>query len=183
MKKIATLACALALHAGAWALGGYGSLSGDEKKVTDAVKTNLAISEDEAFKIFDAYLKAYLDTKDWHYNAFHNDSIKISRLAKSGNKTYHLNFVTDNRFINVTMLKFEKEKQVMIHTVETLPRNSSVVLDKYRSLKADDKYENDVDKGEFSAFTSKGFTSKVKMIVNSGTGAIQFVDLQLHDLK
>lgn len=182
MKRIATLAICLALQTGAWALGGYASLAGDEKKVADALKTNLAISEDEAYKIFDGYLKGYLDTKDWHYNTFNNESIKLSRLAKSGNKSYHLNFVTDNRFINVSLLKFEKERQVMIQTIETLPRSTSVVLDKHRALKSDDKYEADVDKGEFSSFTSKGFTSKVKMIVYSGAGAIQYVDMHLHDL-
>ncbi len=182
-RTFATLTVCFALHAGAFALGGFNSLGGDEKKVAEALKSQLALSEQDAFRLFDGHLKTFLDAKDWQYNTFNNDSLTNARFGKNAHRVMHINFVTDNRFVNLTITKFDKERQLMIQSVETLPRNSATVLDKYRSVKADTAMEAETDKAEFSSFLTKGKASRVKMLVNSGVGAVQYVDLYLVDLK
>lgn len=183
MKRFVLLFIAIAFHINAWALGGYASLSGDGKKVTDVIKDTLALTEDDAYQIFDNYLKGYLDTKDWSYNKFDNDTISTNKISKSPNKTIYLNFVSDNRFTNISVVKFSVEKQVIIHTIETLPRNSQTVIDKYNETKRDSAYKADVDKAEFSSFTRTGYTSRQKFVLNSGIGGIQYVDMFIYDLK
>ena len=183
MKKIGFLFVCLAFAGNAWALGGYATLSGDEKKVADAIKSNLSVSEEDAYQIFDIHIKGYLDSKDWQYNSFNNESLTSSKVQKSSNKALYLNFVTDNRFINVSLIKFSAEKQVQIHALETLPRSSQTAIEKYNSLKADSAYSIDQDKAEFSVFTKKGYIKYVKIMVYSGVGTVQYIDFGTYDLK
>lgn len=183
MKKLITIALGLCLQVNVWALGGYGSLSGDEKMVAETIKNTLAVSEADAFALFDGYIKNYLDTDDWQYNSFNNETLTASKVEQSKNKTLYLNFVTDNRFINVSLIKFAAEKHVQIHALETLPRTAQIATDKHESLKADKEFTLDTDKPQFSVFTRKGYSDRVKVLVNSGVGGIQYVDFMSYDLK
>lgn len=182
-KTLTALTLALALTPLAHALGGYNTLTGDDKKVTDVVKEQLNISADDAYALFDGYLKGYLDTKDWHYNYYNNTSIDSSKLGKSSTRTLYMNFVTDNRFINVTLVRFGAEGQVMVQAVETLPRTTQVVIDKYNNVKADAEFSAEVDKEAFSSFRKKGYSNRVKALVNGSSAAIQYVDMYVHTLK
>lgn len=182
MKLLAFVICS-ALSVNAWALGGYGTLSGDGKKLTDNVKAKLEITEDDAFRIYEIFLKDHLNSKNWQYNIYDNQSMDSTKVGKSHNKTLFLNFLTDNRYINITFVKFPTEKQILIQSIETLPRGSQVALDKYNSIKNDSAWNMDSDSSEFSAFTKKGFTEKVKILVNSGAGGVQYLDFYTFDLK
>lgn len=182
MKLFFFVVCS-ALSMNAWALGGYGTLSGDDKKVTDNVKTKLDISEEDAFRIYEAFLKSHLNSKNWQYNLYNNESLDSTKVGKAPNKTLLVNFVTDNRYINLTFVKYQAEKQILIQSIETLPRGSQAALDKYSSLKTDTAWSVDSDETEFSAFTKKGSTEKVKILVNSGVGGVQYIDFYTFDLK
>lgn len=166
-----------------WALGGYSTLSGDSKTIADAIKEKLALSDEDTYEIYEKYLKGYINTKNWSFNAYSNSTLSSNKIEKSENKTYLLNFVTDNRFINITLIKYAKEKQVYIQTLETLPRSSQTVIDKYNILKKDKTYTVDTDTEEFSIFSKKDYTERIKTLVNSGNGGIQYVDFFVYDLK
>jgi hypothetical protein len=165
------------------ALGGYATLSGDDKVVTDAIKGRLQISESDAYKLYELVLKGFLNTKTWSVNHYDNESLVSARVGKSANKTAFVNFVTDNRYVNLTFIKFPLEKQILIHTVETLPRSSQAAVDKYNSQKSEASWTIGVDSPEFSTFNKKGNTDKIKILVTSGAGGIQFVDIQSFDLE
>ncbi len=182
MRMFVFLIC-LALSFNALALGGYDSLSGDDKKVTDNIKNNLSISESDAYRIYNKFLKGFLNSKDWEFNSYDNESLDSSKVGKSANKTAFFNFVTDNRYINLTFIKFPDEKQVLIQSIETLPRSSEDAIEKYNSLKADSAWIVGADKPNFSIFSQKNTSSKVKILINSGVGAIQYVDFFTLDLK
>ena len=182
MKK-AILLISMIIQMNLWGLGGYGTLSGDAKNVADAIKDNLSLSEEDTYHIFDLYLKGYLNTKNWHYNGYRNSTIAGNKIEKSENKMYFMNFITDDRFINLTLIKYAKEKQVYIQAVETLPRSSSIVIDKYNTLKNDQTFTQDTDTEEFSVFSKKDRTDRVKTLIYSGTGGIQYVDFFFYDLK
>lgn len=182
MKLFAFIIC-FVFNVDVWALGGYGSLSGDDKKITDTVRAELEITEDDAFKIYDVFLKDYLNTKNWQYNLYDNQSLKSTKVEKSSNKTLLVNFVTDNRYINLTFVKYPIEKQILIQSIETLPRTSQDALQKYDSIKNDAAWQVDSDNSEFSSFTKKDTTTKVKILVNSGVGGIQYIDFYTFNLK
>ncbi len=167
----------------AFALGGYATLSGDSKTVADAIKTNLEISENVAFDIYDKYIKTFLNSPDWHYDIFHNGSLASSKVDKSDVKIFHFNLVNTNRLVNITMTKYSKEKQILIQSIETLPRQSQIVIDKYNELKKDKEFVAGYDKDSFSVFKKDGYTEKVKVLTVSGAGAVQYIDFILYDLK
>lgn len=182
MQKI-ILFLILIIQMNAWALGGYGTLSGDDKKIADKIKEALNISENDTYNIYNVYIKSYLNTKNWHYQAYNNNSVSSSKIGKSENKTLYINLVTDDRYINVSLIKFPKEKQIQIHAIETLPRSSQVAIDKYNTLKNDKDFTLNSDQTEFSTFAKKDYTNNVTTLVYSGNGGIQFTDFYIHDLK
>lgn len=163
--------------ANSWALGGYGSLSGDDKKITDNIKNTLQISNEDAFTVYESLIKAHLDSKNWQYNTFNNESLDSSKVLKSRNKAMLINFVTDNRHVNISLFKHDQENQILAQAVETLPRKSDIAINKYNELKKDSStWAIDSDSPEFSAFSKKGSSSRVKIMVNSGIGSIQYID-------
>ena len=131
-----------------------------QKKFVTIIKNELELGDDDAYTIFDTYIKHHLDTKDWSYNYFDNETSDISRTQKSKNKTIYLNFVSDNRFTNISLIKFAAEKQIQVHSIETLPRNTQLAIEKYKELKNDSAYSLDLDKTEFSIFSRKNYTKK-----------------------
>lgn len=182
MKLITFIICA-ALSTNTFTLGGYGSLSGDSKKITDSIKNKLEISNDDAFELYDLCLKDYIETKNWHYNLFDNKTLESSKFKESPNKTVLVNFITDNRYINVTFVKYAKEKQILVQAVETLPRTSELALEKNNAIKKDSSWKSESDQSEFAVFGKDGRTDKIKILVNSGVGGIQYVNLIALDLK
>lgn len=182
MKKV-FLTLTLILSLNSWALGGYSTLSGDAKTIADAIRETLVLSDEDTYQIYEQYLKGYTNTKNWSFNGYSNSTLSSNKIEKSENKIYFLNFVTDNRFTNITLIKYAKEKQVYIHALETLPRSSQIVIDKYNALKKDKAYILDTDKEEFSIFSKKGYTERIKTLVYSGSGGIQYVDFFVYDLK
>lgn len=175
--KIKTFILLAVFSINSWALGGYESLSGDDKKITDHIKTTLQLTNDDAFTVYEGLIKSQIDTKNWQYNTFDNDSLDSSRVAKSKNKTLHINFVTDNRHVNISLIKFDSENQILAQAIETLPRKSDVAISKYNELKKDStNWTIDSDSPELSAFSKKKSSSRVKIMINSGIGSIQYID-------
>lgn len=171
------------LSLNSWALGGYETLAGDDKKVADILKEALKLSNVDTYNIYDGYIKDYLNTKSWHYHGYDNETITSSKIGKSDNRTYYMNLVTDTRFINLSFIKFNKEKQIQILAIETLPRTTQVSIDKYDSLKSDKDFTIDSDQAEFSSFSKKGYSKRVKTLIYSGSGGIQYTDLFIYNLK
>jgi hypothetical protein len=182
MQK-AFLILTLILSLNSWALGGYSTLSGDAKTIADAVKEKLVLNDEDTYQIYEQYLKGYINTKNWSFNGYSNSTLSSNKIDKSENKIYFLNFVTDNRFTNITLIKYAKEKQVYIHALETLSRSSQTVIDKYNTLKNDKTYTLDTDTEEFSIFSKKDYTARIKTLVYSGNGGIQYIDFFVYDLK
>ena len=173
----------LLMSSNSFALGGYGSLSGDSKTVTDAIKINLDISENDAFNIYDKYIKNYFNVENWHYDLFNNDTLQLSKIKKSDVKIFHFNLANTNRFVNITMNKYPNEKQIFIQSIETLPRQSQVAIEKYNDLKKDKDFVASVDNDSFTVFKKDGYTEKIKILTFSGAGAIQYVDFMLYEIK
>lgn len=171
------------LSLNSWALGGYATLSGDDKQLADKIKETLGLSEADTYYLYDVYIRGYLNTKNWHYHTYGNESVTASKLGKSENKTFYINLVTNDRFINVSLIKFSKEKQIQIQAIETLPRSSQIAIDKYNALKNDNNFTLTTDQTEFAVFRRNGYTKSVKTLVYSGSGGIQFTDLYIYDLK
>lgn len=182
MKKT-FLILSLVLSLNSWALGGYGTLAGDDKVLAESIKKTLNISEADTYDLYDGYIRQYLNTKNWHYHLYDNESVSSSKIGTSENKTLFINLVTDDRYINVSLIKFPKEKQIQIQAIETLPRSSQVAIDKYNSLKNDKDFTLSSDQTEFSIFMKKGYTKRVKTLVYSGNGGIQYTDMYIFDLK
>lgn len=170
------------LSSNAFALGGYGTLSGDDKMVTDAIINNLGLGKNDAYNIYDKYVKQQLNTKDWQYNGFNNETLTKAKINKSDVKFFHINMVTDNRYVNISMHKYAKEKQVFIQVLETLPRQSNAITNTYNELKDDKEYKISVDKEYFSVFEKTGYTTYTKFINYSGAGGIQYIDFYVYDI-
>lgn len=170
------------LSSNAFALGGYGTLSGDDKMVTDAIINNLGLGKNDAYNIYEKYVKQQLNTKDWQYNGFNNETLSKAKINKSDVKFFHINMVTDNRYVNISMHKYAKEKQVFIQVLETLPRQSNAITNTYNELKDDKEYKISVDKEYFSVFEKTGYTTYTKFINYSGAGGIQYIDFYVYDI-
>lgn len=65
----------------------YGSLSGDDKKVTDIIKIDLEISEYDAYTIYEEYVQGFL-TKGWHFDAYNNSTLDNAKVNNSSIKVY-----------------------------------------------------------------------------------------------
>lgn len=183
MKNFLILLLCTIVHVNASALGGYPTLEGDAKRIADVVISNLEISEEDSYELYENVLKTYFDTKDWHFDHFSNNTLTASKVTKSSDRTLLLNIVTEDRLVNISMTKFAVEKQVLIQAIETLPRSSQTVLKKYAELKKDKSYAVSIDKPEFSTFEKPKTAIRVKTMVNGSNGAIQYVDMFLRDLK
>lgn len=146
-----------------WALGGYESLSGDDKKITDHIKNALQISSDDAFTVYEGVIMNQLNTKNCQYNTYDNATLDASEVAKSKNKIFHINFVTDNRYVNISLVKYDLENQILVQSIETLPRKSDLAMGKYNELKGDSAtWTIDNDLPEFSAFSKKNRPPELK---------------------
>lgn len=170
--------------ANAFALGGYGALTEEEKGVADMLVSNLLISEEDAYQLFNTNISSHLKSKDWQYDSFNNESLAGKGDAASSTvRVVHLNFTTDNRFVNITFTKLPAERIIYIQSIETLPRSNSSAMDKYNALQKDADYELKSDRDFFSVFAKKGYTDKVKTLVNSGNGGIQYIDFSFYEIK
>lgn len=150
--------------------------------VTDAIINNLGLGKNDAYNIYDKYVKQQLNTKDWQYNGFNNETLTKAKINKSDVKFFHINMVTDNRYVNISMHKYAKEKQVFIQVLETLPRQSNAITNTYNELKDDKEYKISVDKEYFSVFEKTGYTTYTKFINYSGAGGIQYIDFYVYDI-
>lgn len=173
----------VALNASAWALGGYDSLSGDSKKLTDALIERLDVSKNDGFRLYEAYLKDQINAESWSVNHYGNSSISGNKVERSATRTMFINFVTDNRYVNLTFVKFMAERQILVQSLETLPRGVDVAMQKHNELKKDKDWSNEYSDAKYEVYGKKGQTDKVKVLVNSGIGGIQYVTFYAFDLK
>ena len=81
MKRMFLFTAIVLSASGAFSLGGYGSLDGDAKKVADRLIESLDIEKEDAFTIYDNYMKGYIESKDWQYSTFTNGSNGLSKIT------------------------------------------------------------------------------------------------------
>ena len=166
-----------------YALGGFETLHGDDKRVAEFIKKELQISSNDAYELYIDYIKSLLNTTKWHYTFYNNSSLKLSKIGNSKNRFLFINITTDNRFVNISTIKYKNEGQVIVQVIETLPRDSTVVVDKFNDLKKKKDYLISTENSSFASFEKKGFTSLVKTLAYSGVGAVQYVELYVYNLK
>ncbi len=179
MKKlivIGILVCNL------FAIGGMDSLPDDEKSVATKLQKTLDLNKEDAFRLYKDYFQFYLNENHWQIHWFDNDSPANGKMAKSDQKTMFISLINDDRIINVSIVKFPKLNQLLIYTIETLPRKSSVVLKKFDNLENDDKFTKRRETSKFAYFSKKKYMSKVNIFVSSPVGAIQYVDFAVFNL-
>lgn len=182
MKKI-LIALLIFIPCNTFAIGGFKTLSGDDLKMATKLKEELQLSERDSFDVYKEYLEEQFNVKDWSSQTYNNDSVNGNKISNSKTRILYLNMITDTRLVNIAITKFPIEKQLYIEVIETLPRKSSIVIEKYNELKKDSKYILGADKEEFALFSSNEFTSRVAIFVNEPAGAIQYRTLYKYDIK
>jgi hypothetical protein len=165
------------------ALGGMDSLPSDEKNVAKSIQETLAISKNDAFNVYKEYLQFYLNTEQWSLHFFSNTTLTHSKVVKSKNKTMFLTLLKDNRVVNISLIKFSNENQILIYVNETLPRKSAIALERFNELEKEKDYTKDRETSNFAYFSKKGYAKKVNIFVSSPIGTIQYTDLYSYNLK
>jgi hypothetical protein len=181
--KMKKLLLVIALMCNLYAIGGIDSLPSDEKKVATAIKDMLKIDSKNAFSIYKDYIQAYLNESEWQMHWFDNESPAKGKVNDSDIRTMFISLINNNRIINITIVKFPKVNQALVYTIETLPRKSSLVIDKFTNLEQDKKFIKKRETSNFAYFKEDGYMSRVNIFVSPPVGAIQYVDLSVYDLK
>jgi hypothetical protein len=173
----------IALACNLYAIGGIDSLPGDEKKVAQAIKGMLKIDTTNAFSIYKDYIQSYLNESEWQMHWFDNESPAKGKVEKSDTRTMFISLINNNRIVNITIVKFPKVNQVLVYTIETLPRKSALVIEKFEKLEKDKKFIKKRETSNFAYFKEDGYMSRVNIFVSPPVGAVQYVDLSVYDLK
>lgn len=166
-----------------FAIGGMDSLPEDEKSVAQSIQKTLELSKDDTFKIYKDTLQMYFNSKEWSLYFFNNDDPAKNKISDSKNKTMFISLLKDDRLINLSFIKFKKEKQLLVYIVETLPRKSTTIIDKFHNLEKDSKFKKARETATFAYFNKIGYNSKVNIFVSSPVGVIQYVDLLLYNIE
>lgn len=182
MKAVVFL-ISLVMTFNAYALGGYDTLDSDGKKVVDLLKDKLRVSPNDAYKIYMSYVHDLLvKAKDWHFDSYGNTSLKSGGVEDSKTRFLHLNIVTENRFENLSFVKPADANKVLVQSIETLPRSVSTVTEKYNEEKADKDFEVSSENNSYAIFSHKTSTAKIKTLVYSGVGGVQYTDFYYFEL-
>ena len=166
-----------------WAIGGINALPDNEKSVANSIKDMLKLDDKNAFNVYKDYIQTYLNESEWQMHWFDNESPAKGKMEKSATRTMFISLINNNRIINITMVRYQKINQILVYTVETLPRKSAVVLDKFNSLEKDKKFIKKRETSNFAYFREDGYMSRVNIFVAPPVGAVQYVDLSLYDIK
>ena len=166
-----------------FAIGGMDSLIDEEKNVAKKLQKVLDISQNNAFRLYTGYFQTYLNKKQWQIHWFDNNDPSKGKMSKLPNKTMFVSLINKNRIINFSIVKFPNISQLLIYTIETLPRKSALVIEKFNGLEKDNKFTKDRETVSFAYFSKKGYMEKVNIFVSSPVGAIQYTDLGVFDLK
>jgi hypothetical protein len=180
MKKL-FLVFLFVIHS--FALGGMDSLPEDQRGVAKSIQDVLALSKNDAYKVYKKYVQMYLEDQHWQVHWFDNGNPAKGKMTKSPQKTMFLSIINDNRLVNISIFKFPKEHQLLVYTIQTIPAKSSLVLKKFEQLKNDKEYEKRRETARFAYFRSKEYMSRVNIYVEPPVGAIQYVDLSVFTLN
>jgi len=167
-----------------FAIGGMNTLASDEKKVAKVIKKRLNLSKEDAFRLYTSYFQPYLNDQKWQIYYSHNESPSQAKLEKVKNKTLFVSLINTERIVNFAIVTFPSKSQALIYTIETLPRKSSVVINKFNKLdKNKEKYTKERETNEFAYFSENGYLSKVNIFVASPVGAVQYTDIYVFNFK
>jgi len=166
-----------------FALGGMGSLVEEEKSVAKKLQSVLALDEKNAYKFYTTYFQSYLNKKEWQIHWFDNNSPSKGKMVDSPNKTMFVSLINTDRIINISIVKFAKQSQLIVYVLETLPRKSSTVMDKFDDLTKDKKFKKQRETDAFAYFSKEGYMEKINIFVNSPVGAIQYVDMAVFNIE
>jgi len=173
---------AVIISSNSFALEGYGSLSGDDKEVTDIIKVDLAISENDAYTIYEEYVQCFL-TKGWHFDAYNNSTLDNAKVNSSDIMFININLVNYDRFVNVSMQKFTEQGKIIVQIIQTVPAPNEVVKMRSDELRNDKQFQKVTEKEFYLVYRKDRYADKVKYLINSGSGAIQYIDFSFYDLK
>jgi hypothetical protein len=166
-----------------WAIGGIDALPDDEKKVATSIQKMMVLDKSNAFNVYKDYIQTYLNESEWQMHWFDNESPAKGKMEKSDTRTMFISLINNNRIINITMVKYPKTAQILVYTVETLPRKSAIVIDKFNKLDSDKKFSKKRETSNFAYFKEDGYMSRVNIFVAPPVGAVQYVDLSLYEIK
>jgi len=165
-------------------LDSYSTLPSDEKAVVNKLETILGINQSNAYRLFKVHFKVYLeDTENWTIHWIDNTDPANDALNESSKKTAFMTILTDDRIINMSIVKYPNIKVLFIYNIETLPRPSAKVLAKFEKLKNDSKFVKKKETKTYAYFKESGYMSYVNILVKDGAGAIQYVDAYTFKLK
>ncbi len=181
LRKILIITVLLASYL--FAIGGIDSLSEDRKKIVTHLQTTLEIKEKDAFKIYSERFELYLNTKNWNYYFQSNNELKINKIGSSKNKVMFLTFLKGDRIVNMSFVKFEKEKQIAVYVLETLPRTEQVTLNQYDELNKNKNYTKSEETPNYAYFEESGYAGRVNIFVSAPVGAVQYSDYYLYDIE
>jgi len=165
-----------------FAIGGMNSLPEDEIKVAKKIQSTLKVGKKSAYDIYINYLQSYLNKEHWQIHFQDNTDLSRSKLKDAKNRTMFISLINTGRIINISIVTFPKQSQVLIYVLETLPRKSSTVLEKFNELDSDEKFTKKRETDNFAYFSQNGYTSRVYIFVSSPVGAIQYTDFYVFDL-
>lgn len=166
-----------------YAIGGTDSLPDNSKKIVKSLQTTLELNEKDSLMVFKDKIEPYLNSKNWTYYFFTNDDLSKNKIATSKNKIMFFTLLNTDRIINTSFVKFNTEKQLAVYSLETLPRNEEVALDKFNELEKDKDYTKGDEAANYGYFNQNGYTSRVNIFVSSPVGSVQFSDYVIYDLE
>ncbi len=183
MKKFCIALLLGLAHLSSFALSEIHSLSKEEQRVIEQLVSALALSEEDAVTVYKTVLQPNMKDKDWVYKFFDNGTLDKSLLKDSPHKFMYLSLVNEDRFVNYSFMKVEGAAQVMVYTVESLPRTSQIASKRDKDLRADKKFETIGDQKNFSMFKEKGKANVVSVFAANGWGGVQYADHFFVDIK
>lgn len=166
-----------------FAIGGLDSIPKDERDVMTDIQSSLLLSNKDTYKVYQDYLQAYFNSNDWSVSKLNGESPSSSRVKDNKTKILFLELMNDTRTVSLSFVKFQEQKQLFIHSIESLPRNSTAIEEKYEKLKNDSKFNKNTDNSKYSSFTEKGYMSRVNLHLVGNSGEIKYIDLRVMDLE
>ena len=180
MKQLllgAVLACGM-FCSSASALGGFDTLPKDRQGAVEFAVEKLGLTTAQAFKLYkDSFDWAIENVDDWSIHTFGNDTLTSAEKAISDSeaKVLYMTIVNNNRVVNMAFIRHPGASQVQLFGTETVTTSSSAALEKYETLKKDEKYELSSECNDYAVFKKSGYTDRVVIRVAEPNGTIQYV--------
>lgn len=81
------------------------------------------------------------------------------------------------------MQKFPKEGKIIVQVIQTVPVTNDVVIKRSDELRNDKQFQKVTEKELYLVYRKDRYSDKVKYLINSCSGAVQYIDFSFYDLK